>query len=123
MTDKQTLLDLADRVEAGEGKAFLKYEDTPNLVKEIVPALGLSERNTVDYQWICKALFNDGLSAARDLHDKVLPGWEYTLSHRWYPNVELKPLMFHSPTIKAKAGNLAAAWVAAILRAKSEEVS
>ena len=107
MTD---LLKLADRVEAGESHFTFHMH-----VRKTLGVEGLvGTYNDTN--------FTGSLDAAKDLHDLVLPGWTlYSLHQRpddWF--VSLYTLKGHAWS-NAEAPTPAAAWVAAILRAKAGE--
>ncbi len=115
MSDKQTLLDLADRVEAGEGltdgELYTALWDNKTALREA--------HHT--YNVTAPALRS--LDAAKVLHDAVLPGWIYTIN--WYrPTTELSARVSVARTggvddFEGKAPTAAAAWVAAILKGES----
>lgn len=109
MTSKQ-LLDLANRVEAGEiGTAT-----------EVYHALG-------QMALVHASVVSKSLDAAKALHDAVLPGWRYivsdsTLAGDKAAEVEIYYVENGRLGGLAHGGSPAAAWVAAILRAKASEV-
>jgi len=121
MTNKYE--ELAKRVEAGE-ICGLGFSDAANLCKY----LGIPVFN--DY--LNNALEEGSLDAAKALHEAVLPGWVWTLRPvvhtggpwwvcdvakmfgEWPEPVNVANGMSHASTP-------AAAWVAAILRAKGQE--
>lgn len=103
---------LAERVEAGASIG--------DVVNELMVGLGVN-----DARPIIKAIHNHSLDAAQALHDAVLPGWGWATG---YDNVN--ELHFcnvwsgkHENMTEAYAPTPAAAWVAAILRAKAQEES
>ena len=108
MTD---LLKLAERVEAGETSVVLQY------------ALTREFGNESD---LIESAINGSLDAAKTLHDAVLPGWIYTIN--WYrPTMKLSAEVYVAETggtekdFRGASETPAAAWVAAILRAKHAE--
>lgn len=112
MADKQTLLDLADRVEADAGKFTPSY----NSVLAALKPYGAWDMN-ID------AALDGSLDAAKALHDAVLPGWEFTIySHiqAHHPPEQVYVQLEGKGYYSGKGSYLAAAWVAAILRAVAE---
>lgn len=101
MSKKQTLLDLADRVEAGS---------TPN--KEINKVLFPTRRVVHPYPDYCGSL-----DTVKVLHDAVLPGWEAIIYLRSGASI----WTHDTPRFRGYCDSSAAAWVAAILRAKAQE--
>jgi hypothetical protein len=97
---KDELLKLADRVEAGEVTS-----------EDFFMQFGVST-------WMNWNEALTSLDAAKALHDAVLPGWS------WNINDDFSATLFDINSIAARGEgkNPAAAWVAAILRAKAEEL-
>lgn len=107
-SSKQELLDLANRVEAGEVKDQDVWIHLPCAVNGVIQPVLTS------------------LDAAKALHDAVLPGFKvkiHELSTGYFgvrvTNVDWVYCMGRG----GRSGSPAAAWVAAILRAKASEVS
>ena len=67
----------------------------------------------------CEA-FNGSLDAAKALHDAVLPGWGWYIDWDNNTTVALNKLG-KAVSYEGMASKPAAAWVAAILRAKAQE--
>jgi hypothetical protein len=97
MTD---LLKLVERVETGE-----------IIGMSVVSALGLRDMVFPDNPLT-------SLDAAKALHDAVLPDWDWIASKGDALVISLD----HQHRESGRADNPAAAWVAAILRAKASEV-
>jgi hypothetical protein len=107
MTKRDELLDLAERVEANESV----------LVTELRDAVGVSTSKMIAIGWgIPNAATS--LDAATALHDAVLPGWEFLIHN---DSVAVGNPLETNPEW-ASAKTTPAAWVAAILRAKAEEL-
>lgn len=103
MTD---LLELADRVEAGE-RLYIQVDKALGFKEDVSVALAL----------------NGSLDAAKALHEAVLPEWRlYDLSEsdlRTWLVVLLKRGAYPpDPVTSEQAPTAAVAWVVAILRAK-----
>ena len=100
------LLKLAERVEADKW-----VEDDSWALYNI-----LSKRQRNSTQKLMYQALKGSLDAAKALHDAVLPGWEWEMGRlsTWVYEVGNEPYI-------GKASNPAAAWVAAILRAKAQE--
>ena len=105
--DKTKLVKLAERIEAGDNDANAIY-------------VALDKEDPRYLFWLLAALYKQSLDAAKALHDAVLPGWyfhihtggSYTaMVAKWHEDYEYKGF----------ASTPAAAWVAAILRAKAKE--
>jgi hypothetical protein len=125
MTAKTELLELADRVEAGECCASIhNIPEKGSLPGDIKNATG-------GQSLIVHHALKGSLDAAKALHEAVLPGWEWFISttieltdaggERWS---EVFVRYFDGDPnegYKGTANNPAAAWVAAILRAKAQE--
>ena len=115
MTKQTELLKLAERVEAGE----YDRRDVKRALLGSDDALSLDA--AIEYTREQRTVYNalDGaLDAAQALHDAVLPGWGFLLECEG----ELQyAYIWDSPTANATATakTPAAAWVAAILRAKA----
>jgi len=123
MTDKQTLLDLAERVEAGEMPDVKDYY-------AILKRAGFHPFFTLN------PVMTGSLDAAKALHDAVLPGHSFGIDcdcdfhdggmYRAYV-VETSDVIVDgargksSRFIKGQSTTPAAAWVAAILRAKANQ--
>jgi len=116
------LAELADRVEAGDMSKGLHYDIETALVDS--------------WTWIDPRLLEGSLDAAKALHDAVLPGWWWTVTHNGMVNVftsnytcdtteyrdgteEFRVLS--GASAMGDADNPAAAWVVAILRAKDSQ--
>lgn len=106
MTDKQTLLDLAERVEAGDAT----HKELRNAFPDIEGY----------FPYPADAL-DGSLDAAKALHDAVLPGWDFDIvSIDNEHQVDVGPC----GTLRSYSGDaptLAASWEAAILRAKASQ--
>ena len=109
------LLELAERVEAGEYVA--NGQETLSIEISNQKALQLSS-NYID---VIFSALDGSLDAAKALHDAVLPGYPFFLctvdkgfTCKLYPNTPAR-------TVTGTALTPAAAWVAAILRAKATE--
>lgn len=115
MTTKQELLALAERVEKGELNRSLIIEVNDALLDGDYYPGPTNE-----------ALVNGSLDAAKALHDAVLPGWTFQVAHGEGNAAALvSPIFDGTGPILDGTGSAptpAAAWVAAILRAKAEEV-
>ena len=113
-SSKQDLFDLANKVEAGGW--YNEYR------KSITTAMG------DDYRFVSylDAVAEGSLDAAKALHDAVLPGWVGSVQTDGISLVK-DPNANHLKGGRTLhrgdcASNPAAAWVAAILRAKASEV-
>jgi len=71
MPDKQTLLDLAERVEAGENNINMRQEINEHLIKPTDHNISMQSSM---YTWMQDGIVGS-LDAAKTLHDAVLPGW------------------------------------------------
>lgn len=123
MTDKRTLLNLAERVETGEGfyKTFVGFEYHNAVRKVLCPLLDIpaSKHNCA---MIGKSIRS--LDAAEALHNAVLPGWEWRIGRGYKEHPELSSAVVsreHSMHFHGEASSAPAAWVAAILRAKANQ--
>lgn len=131
------LLEAAERVEGGEKSGLEKLEENawaasynPEsfpfelyflIWRELDPERKNDPRN------IAKAI-DGSLDAAQALHDAVLPGWIMGKIHQYNDPTNLWNVLIYKANSdwvsSAKCGtapNAAAAWVAAILRAKASE--
>lgn len=101
------LLKLAERVEAGEFSV--------QFCRLVSKALYSPEE--INYDIVYCALGDDLIDMARGIHDAVLPGWGFSIGVETASVWAIaKPKEGHG-----KSSNPAAAWVAAILRAKAQE--
>jgi hypothetical protein len=121
---KNELLKLADRVEAGEADPFDVLDGLyPSLEAKACPAYN-------DIR--CGAIaFLTHLDAAKSLHDAVCHTWWWEVTGgqgdpdegpQWYSASVSDAKPVDSTQTFGEASNPAAAWVAAILRAKAEEL-
>lgn len=105
MSTKQDLLALAEGVEKGE------YDNGYSLGYDL-------DWDEALHPHLDKVLQEDCLTSAKALHDAVLPGWGVGYIKQrgdvWQVNLV-------QTNINGEASTPAAAWVAAILRAKAEE--
>ena len=114
---KDKLLALAERVEAGE-RDLTRSPAHEGFGEQIAYALG-GKMNEIINAW--KATSYGSLDAAKALHDAVLPDWEWG-----YDNLNDEQCAFVRHKTEGKlvevhrAPSVAAAWVAAILRAKAD---
>ena len=121
MTD---LLKLAERVEAGEMPKGIaaKGDIFEDIYQTLYPTL--DNKKEADWGWeLRRALKNDSLDAAKALHEAVLPGWGWHIRQDddgCYASC-LYPVYCRVTPGSATAKTPAAAWVAAILRAKHAE--
>lgn len=103
------LLELAKRVEDGDVSADLA------LIDEIANALGVCGEG-----FVSDALEWQKIDGAKALHDAVLPGWEWAITTTYMSNYHVVAVGDGSNEgFEATAITPAAAWVAAILRAKA----
>ena len=65
--------------------------------------------------------FNGSLDAALALHEALLPGWEWTLDAGDGASVENRGNFGWTYSADASVGNIASAWLLAILRAVEAE--
>ena len=129
MTD---LLTLADRVEAGED---VIYDLCAEIAKELLHSEFTRDHivgpewlyQYADKSWGPMRRFTESLDAAQALHDAVLPGWLIDINFtKTESTVEVYKSNVHEDGYTycfivsgiGKAPTPAAAWVAAILRAK-----
>ena len=111
MTAKQELLALAERVEKGEQSTGISgtgiLTDIRNALGTFIPTYVLTS-----------------LDAAKSLHDAVLPGWFWSIhvSDGTDMSQAIVSKWSEDAEYRSSAPTPAAAWVAAILRAKAEEV-
>lgn len=127
MTDKQTLLDLADRVDAGEA-------DDREVMDHLFKSKVIHDRVIGDervwlvgpiVQWPLRHILTS-LDAAQALHDAVLPGWSFHIGGNVVGSASVLVASLYDgvgPILEGKgnAPTPAAAWVAAILRAKASQ--
>lgn len=111
MTDKQTLLDLADRVEAGEVNNYTIVE--------------MFRRNDGPFGdiTVSEPAYLTSQDAAQALQDAVLPGWMVNIEEHLFDWVIT--LETHGPNsikVMGRTKHPAAARVVAILRAKASEL-
>ena len=70
---------------------------------------------------IIRQAFNGSLDAALALHEALLPGWEWTLDAGDGASVENRGNFGWTYSADASVGNIASAWLLAILRAVEAE--
>ena len=102
------LLRLADQVEAGEPCAGLVFD-----------YLGGWENCTLDG---VRDALTGSLDAAKVLHNEVLPGWDWGFVNPQTCKLRGPDVFDVNHHWKGQCDNPAAAWVAAILRAKAASV-
>lgn len=127
MTTKQDLLALAERVEKGDKINLGEWKEIFYASKDGVIILGLLPWVSYEATSTFYSAIKGSLDAAKALHDAVLPGWGYCISDpisagedSFYVEV-FQPHRVSGCRTCGRATSPAAAWVAAILRAKAEE--
>ena len=128
MTNKQTLLDLADRVEAGDNvrddvlRALGWKIESSRISKKITHCRTPDNKYAGPYRELPD--FLTSLDATKALHDAVLLGWGWTFDAILPMEVEACVYPTNCAPERITIGRSpipAAAWVAAILRAKAGE--